>query len=328
MPGVLPPLPADAPRNRLGLARWLVAPENPLTARVTVNRLWQQFFGAGLVESTGDFGVTGTRPSHPELLDWLALRFRDSGWDQRAMARLMVTSATYRQSAAATPALLEKDPANRLLARGPRHRLDAEQLRDQALAASGLLVRRLGGRPVRPYQPEGIWEDVAMKESTTRFYQPDHGENLYRRSLYTLWKRTAPPPAMDILNAPSREVSCVRRDRTNTPLQALVTLNDPIFVKSSRQLAAQALAGARSTEARIDFITLRLLGRRFSADERAVARRTLDAALAVYGRDTAAAAKLLAVGESPVPGGLPAPEVAAWTLVASKILNLDESLTK
>jgi hypothetical protein len=167
-----------------------------------------------------------------------------------------------------------------------------------------------------------------MKESTTRFYQPDHGENLYRRSLYTLWKRTAPPPAMDILNAPSREVSCVRRDRTNTPLQALVTLNDPIFVESSRQLAAQALAGARSTEARIDFITLRLLGRRFSADERAVARRTLDAALAVYGRDTAAAAKLLAVGESPVPGGLPAPEVAAWTLVASKILNLDESLTK
>ncbi len=328
VPGVLPPLPADAPRNRLGLARWLVAPENPLTARVTVNRLWQQFFGAGLVESTGDFGVTGTRPSHPELLDWLALRFRDSGWDQRAMARLMVTSATYRQSAAATPALLEKDPANRLLARGPRHRLDAEQLRDQALAASGLLVRRLGGRPVRPYQPEGIWEDVAMKESTTRFYQPDHGENLYRRSLYTLWKRTAPPPAMDILNAPSREVSCVRRDRTNTPLQALVTLNDPIFVESSRQLAAQALAGARSTEARIDFITLRLLGRRFSADERAVARRTLDAALAVYGRDTAAAAKLLAVGESPVPGGSPAPEVAAWTLVASKILNLDESLTK
>jgi mono/diheme cytochrome c family protein len=328
VPGVLPPLPADAPRNRLGLARWLVAPENPLTARVTVNRLWQQFFGAGLVESTGDFGVTGTRPSHPELLDWLALRFRDSGWDQRAMARLMVTSATYRQSAAAAPALLEKDPANRLLARGPRHRLDAEQLRDQALAASGLLVRRLGGRPVRPYQPEGIWEDVAMKESTTRFYQPDHGENLYRRSLYTLWKRTAPPPAMDILNAPSREVSCVRRDRTNTPLQALVTLNDPIFVESSRQLAAQALAGARSTEARIDFITLRLLGRRFSADERAVARRTLDAALAVYGRDTAAAAKLLAVGESPVPGGLPAPEVAAWTLVASKILNLDESLTK
>ena len=327
-PAVLPPLPADAPRNRLGLAKWLVAPENPLTARVTVNRLWQQFFGAGLVESAGDFGVTGSRPSHPELLDWLALRLRDSGWDQRAMMRLMVTSATYRQSAAATPALLEKDPANRLLARGPRHRLDAEQLRDQALAASGLLVAKLGGRPVRPYQPEGIWEDVAMKESTTRFYQPDHGENLYRRSLYTLWKRTAPPPAMDILNAPSREVSCVRRDRTNTPLQALVTLNDPVFVEASRQLATQALAEARSTDARLDHITVRLLGRKLKPDERPVVRRTLEKAQEAYRKDPASASRLLAVGDSPAPANVSAAELAAWSLVASQILNLDESLTK
>lgn len=244
------------------------------------------------------------------------------------MMRLMVTSATYRQSAAATPALLEKDPANRLLARGPRHRLDAEQLRDQALAASGLLVAKLGGRPVRPYQPEGIWEDVAMKESTTRFYQPDHGENLYRRSLYTLWKRTAPPPAMDILNAPSREVSCVRRDRTNTPLQALVTLNDPVFVEASRQLATQALAEARSTDARLDHITVRLLGRKLKPDERPVVRRTLEKAQEAYRKDPASASRLLAVGDSPAPANVSAPELAAWSLVASQILNLDESLTK
>lgn len=327
-PAALPPMAADLPRNRLGLARWLTAPENPLTARVTVNRLWQQFFGNGLVESAGDFGVTGSRPSHPQLLDWLAVDFRESGWDYRRIVRLMVTSATYRQSATVAPALLERDPNNRLLARGPRYRLDAEQLRDQALAASGLLVAKLGGRPARPYQPEGIWEDVAMKESTTRFYRMDSGENLYRRSLYTLWKRTAPPPAMDLLNAPSREVSCVRRDRTNTPLQALVTLNDPLFVEASRQLAARALTAASGFEPRLDEISLRLAGRRFAREERTVVRRTLDAALTSYRRDPTAAAKLLRVGQSPVPAGLDAAELAAWTLVASQVMNLDESLTK
>ena len=327
-PGVLPPLAADAPRNRLGLARWLVDPANPLPARVTMNRLWQHLFGTGLVESAGDFGVTGARPSHPELLDWLARRFIESGWDHRAMVRLLVTSAAYRQSAAVTPALLERDPGNRLLARGPRFRLDAEQIRDQALAASGLLVSRLGGPPVRPYQPEGIWEEVAMKESTTRFYQADTGDGLYRRSLYTLWKRTAPPPAMDILNAPSREVTCVRRDRTNTPLQALVTLNDPLFIEASRQLAARALAGTGSFDARLDEITLRLLARRLAAEERGIVRRTLEAALARYAREPAAAAALLAVGSSPVPPGAGAAELAAWTLVASQVLNLDESLCK
>jgi mono/diheme cytochrome c family protein/cytochrome c553 len=327
-PAVLPPLPAEAPRNRLTLARWLVDAKNPLTARVTVNRTWQHLFGSGLVESAGDFGVTGSRPSHPELLDWLAVDFRESGWDYRRLVKLMVTSATYRQSAVATPALLERDPANRLLARGPRHRLDAEQLRDQALAASGLLVAKLGGRPVRPYQPEGIWEDVAMKESTTRYYRQDSGDNLYRRSLYTLIKRTALAPAMDILNAPNREVSCVRRDRTNTPLQALVTLNDPLFVESSRQLAARALRTAPAFDARLDLVSLRLLGRKFSKPERAVVRRTLDQALATYQREPAAAQKLLAVGESPVDAQLPVPELAAWTLVASQVMNLDEALTK
>ena len=327
-PEVLPPLPAGAPRNRLGLAQWLVAPENPLTARVTMNRLWQQFFGTGLVESTGDFGIMGSRPSHPSLLDWLAVEFRDHGWDFRRMARLMVTSATYRQSAAATPALLEKDPFNRWLARGPRHRLDAEQLRDQVLAASGLLVAKLGGRPVRPYQPEGIWDAVAMKESTTRYYRQDTGENLYRRSMYALWKRTAAPPAMEILNAPNREVSCVRRDRTNTPLQALVTMNEPVFVEASRHLAAGALRAATTFDARLDHIALRLLGRTFAREERPVLRRTLDDALAVYQRDSGLGKKLLAVGASPADPALPVPELAAWTLVASQVMNLDESLTK
>lgn len=327
-PAVLPPLPADAPRNRLSLARWLVDAKNPLTARVTANRVWQGFFGTGLVESAGDFGVTGSRPSHPELLDWLAVEFRDGGWNYRQLVRLIVTSATYRQSAVVSPALLERDPANRLLARGPRYRLEAEQLRDQALAASGLLVAKLGGRPVRPYQPEGIWEDVAMKESTTRFYRTDSGENLYRRSLYTLIKRTALAPAMDILNAPNREVSCVRRDRTNTPLQALVTLNDPLFVEASRQLASRAMHAAPAFDARLDVVSLRLLGRTFSRVERGIVRRTLDEALTTYRRDPAAAKQLLATGESPVDEKIPAPELAAWTLVASQVMNLDESLTK
>ncbi len=328
VPAVLPPLPAEAPRNRLGLARWLVAPENPLTARVTVNRAWQQLFGTGLVESAGDFGVMGARPSHPLLLDWLAVEFREGGWDFRRLMRLLVTSAAYRQSAAATPAHLERDPGNRLLARGPRFRLDAEELRDQALAASGLLVAKLGGRPARPYQPEGIWEEVAMKESTTRYYTPDTGENLYRRSLYTVLKRTAAPPAMELLNAPNREVTCVRRDRTNTPLQALVTMNETLFVEASRQLAARVLREAPGVDARLDGVALRLLGRSLDAGERTILRRTLDDALAVYRREPAEAAKLLGVGESAVDPQLPAAEVAAWTLVASQVMNLDEALTK
>jgi hypothetical protein len=327
-PGVLPPFPSDAPRNRLGLARWLVAPENPLTARVTVNRTWQQFFGTGIVESAGDFGVTGSRPSHPELLDWLAVEFRESGWDYRRLVRLIVTSATYRQSAVVTPRLLERDPANRLLARGPRYRLDAEQLRDQALAVSGLLVAKLGGRPVRPYQPDGIWEEIAMKESTTRFYRLDADENLYRRSLYTFWKRIAPNPAMDILNAPSREVTCVRRDRTNTPLQALVTLNEPLFVEAARQLAARAWREGPTFDARLDAISLRVIGRPFARAERAVVRRTFDEALALYRKQSEAASALLAVGASPSDRNIPPAELAAWSIVASQVMNLDEALTK
>lgn len=327
-PGVLPPLGAGQPANRLGLARWLVAPENPLTARVTANRMWQQIFGLGIVETPADFGVMGARPSHPKLLDWLAVEFRETGWDQRKLLRLLVTSATYRQSAAATRELLERDPDNRLLARGPRHRLDAEVLRDQALAVAGLLVSRIGGPPVRPYQPEGIWEEVSMKQSTTRFYQQDSGDNLYRRSLYTLWKRTAAPPAMEILNAPSREVSCVRRDRTNTPLQAFVTLNETAFVESARQLAARTMREGGTFELRADGIARRVLGRGLSGEERATLRRLFVAAEATYRSDPAAARALLAVGASPADPRHPPAELAAWTLVASQVMNLDEALTK
>lgn len=327
-PEALPPLPKGTAANRLALARWLFQPDHPLTARVTVNRTWQQVFGTGLVESSGDFGITGSRPSHPELLDWLAVDFRENGWDHRRLLRQLVTSATYRQSAAVSPALLERDPANRLLARGPRHRLDAEVLRDQALAASDLLVRKIGGRPVKPYQPDAIWEDVAMKESTTRYYKRDQGEALYRRSLYTFWKRTAPHPALEILNAPSRETACVRRDRTNTPLQALVVQNDPIYVESSRQLAAAALRSAGTFDARLDFITLRLLGRPLAAEERSVVQAFVSSARDTYGAQPGLAADLLRVGDSPTDTSLPPVELAAWALVASQIMNLDESLTK
>ena len=237
-PNMLPPMPADLPRNRLGLAQWLVRPENPLTARVTVNRFWQEVFGTGLVRTTGDLGISGELPSHPELLDWLAIEFRESGWDVKHLFRLMVQSATYRQAATVTPEKREKDPQNRLLSRGPRFRMDGEMIRDAALFASGLLSGELGGPSVKPYQPEGVWEAVAMPESNTHFYRPDHGERLYRRSLYTFWKRAAPPASFEIFNAPSREVCTVRRERTNTPLQALVTLNDPQFVEAARSIGS------------------------------------------------------------------------------------------
>jgi hypothetical protein len=325
-PPALHPFPEDAPRNRLGLARWLVDPANPLMARVTMNRLWHNLFGAGIVETVEDLGVTGAPPSHPELLDWLALEFRRTGWDHRAMARTMVMSAAFRQSAKVDARKLEADPANRLLSRGPRHRLDAEVIRDQALAASGLLVRKVGGPSVRPYQPEGIWEAVAMKESDTRLYKADTGEGLWRRSLYTFWKRTAHLASLDILNAPSREACTVRRERTNTPLQALVTLNDPQFVEAARVLAERALAEGRDVDSRLDAVTLRLLARRFDARERAVAREVLEAALARYRADPKAAAALVAVGAKPAAHADKA-ELAAWTLVASKILNLDEALS-
>ena len=327
-PAILPPMPADAPRNRLGLARWLNDPANPLPARVTMNRAWYYLFGSGIVETTEDFGVMGARPSHPQLLDWLAAEFIGSDWDFRHMLKLMVTSATYRQSAAVPPEKLEADPLNRLLSRGPRYRLDAEQIRDLALAASGLLVDRVGGPPVKPYQPEGIWEAVAMPQSNTRNYRPDSGQSLYRRSIYTFWKRTAPHPAMEILNAPTREVFCVRRERTNTPLQAFVTLNDPQFVEACRRLAEHALRHSDDAEARVDFLTRRLVSRTLAGEERPLVHATLGTALAAYRSDPESAGAFIRTGASAPDAALDPAELAAWTLVASQLLNLDETLNK
>ena len=327
-PAALPPMAADAPKNRLGLARWLNDPANPLPARVTMNRVWSSIFGNGIVETNADFGIMGARPSHPKLLDWLAAEFVDSKWNYRHMIRLMVTSAAYRQSGVFTAEKLEQDPSNRLLARGPRHRLDAEQIRDLALSAADLLSPKTGGPPVRPYQPEGIWEAVAMPQSNTRTYRQDSGEALYRRSLYTMWKRTAAPPSMEILNAPTRETSCVKRDLTNTPLQALVLLNDPQFVEASRELASHALKARAGFDARLDFITARLDGRTFETDERRIARKSLDAALATFRQQPEDAMKLITTGATPPRKDADVPELAAWTLLASGILNLDETITR
>jgi hypothetical protein len=327
-PAVLPPMPTDAPKNRLGLARWLNDPANPLPARVTMNRTWHYLFGTGIVESNSDFGIMGSRPSHPKLLDWLAAEFVESKWNHRHMIKLMVTSAAYRQSGKVTPEKLEKDPFNRLLARGPRVRLDAEPVRDLALAASGLLSLKTGGPSVKPYQPEGIWESVAMPQSNTRTYRQDSGESLYRRSLYTTWKRTAAPPTMEIFNAPTRESFCVRRDRTNTPLQALALMNDPQFVEASRELAALAITFSSDADARIDFITLRLLSRVFDDDERKMLHASLAAMLETYRAKPEDAGKLITTGAKPPPQDIDSAELAAWTLVTSQVLNLDETITR
>jgi len=327
-PAALPPMPEDFPRNRLGLAHWLVDETNPLTARVTVNRFWQQVFGTGLVTTSEDFGAQGDVPSHPELLDYLATEFRESDWDVKGFFRRLVTSSTYRQAATATPDKLEQDPDNRLLSRGPRFRMDAEMVRDAALAASGLLVRTIGGPSVKPYQPEGHWQRVAMNSSNTYRYQRDSGDKLYRRSLYTFWKRAAPPPSMTIFDAGNREHSVVRRERTNTPLQALVTMNDTQFVEASRFLAQRAMREAGDFDRRLDYVTTRLVARRFDDSERAVARRTYDGLLDLYSADEAAAKKLVDVGESAHDAGLPMSESAAWTMMASQLMNLDETLNK
>lgn len=327
-PKSLPPMPADLPKNRLGLAQWLLRPEHPLTARVTVNRFWQEIFGTGIVKTAGDFGVAGELPSHPELLDWLAVEFRESGWDIRKFFKLLVTSATYRQSAVVTPEKLAKDRDNRLLSRGPRFRLDAEMVRDYALAASGLLVRKIGGPSVKPYQPPGVWEAVAMIGSNTRNYQQDKGENLYRRSLYTFWKRSAPPASMEIFNAPNRETCTVRRERTNTPLQALVTLNDPQFVEAARHLATRAIRSSDQVAGRIDFMAQRLLARSFRDEERAVVEASLHDLLRHYQQHVDEAKKLITVGESKPDDQIDPAVLAAWTMVANELMNLDEVLNK
>ena len=327
-PASLPPMSTDVPRNRLGLAQWLLTPEQPLTARVTVNRFWQEVFGAGIVRTTNDFGVAGELPSHPELLDWLAVDFRESGWDVKRFFKQLVMSSTYRQSAATTPEKIERDPQNRLIAHGPRYRMDAEMVRDYALASSGMLVPKIGGPSVRPYQPEGVWEAVAMIGSNTRDYRPDQGENLYRRSLYTFWKRAAPPASMEIFNAPSRETCVVRRERTNTPMQALVTLNDPQFIEAARNVAERALANCESDAARADFLAQRLLARPLQPGEIAVVTESLADLFAYFSAHGEDARQLIAVGESKANPATAPEALAAWTMIANELLNLDEVLNK
>jgi hypothetical protein len=328
-PRVLPAMPDTLPRNRLGFAEWLLRPEHPLTARVTVNRFWQEIFGQGLVRTSGDFGIAGELPSHPELLDWLAVEFRESNWDVKQFFKMIVTSAAYRQSALTTPDKREKDPANALISRGPRFRMDAEMIRDYALASSGLLVHKLGGPSVKPYQPEGVWEAVAMIGSNTRDYKADTGEGLYRRSLYTFWKRAAPPASMEIFNAPNRETCAVRRERTNTPLQALVTLNDPQFIEAARVLAQQAiLLGGSTTETRLDYLARHLLSRPLRPKELQTLTPVLTDLLAHYKADQVGATKLVTVGENKRDPKVPADELAAWTMLTNAMMNLDEVLCK
>ena len=317
--------------HRLGLARWLISPEQPLTARVTVNRYWQMFFGTGLVKTAEDFGSQGELPSHPELLDWLAVEFMQK-WDVKALIRLIVTSATYRQSAAVPPSLHARDPENRLLARGPRFRLQAEFIRDQALAISGLLNREIGGASVSPYQPAGLWQELASrgdsKNWSAQFFVQSHGKDLYRRTMYTFWKRTCPPPTLATFDAPDRETCTVRRARTNTPLQALVLMNDPTYVEASRKLAERMMTEAKTTDERIALAFRLATARKPSERETVVLRQVFEAELAEYRKDGKKALKLLSIGEAKREEKLNPAEVAAWTIVASAILNLDETVTK
>jgi hypothetical protein len=323
VPAAIAPWPAGAPRNRLGLAQWLVSRENPLTPRVAVNRLWQQCFGEGLVRTAEDFGTQGEPPTHPELLDWLAATFRDGGWDVKDMLRQIVTSRTYRQQSATRN---KQDPDNRLLARGPRGRLTAEMLRDQALAASGLLVPRIGGPSVKPYQPPGLWEAVSYNAEET--YVADTGDGLWRRSLYSYVKRQSPPPLLLIFDGPTREKCTIRRPRTNTPLQALVLLNDPVFVEAARMLAARSLVLPGEDSERLRDLWRRVLVRDASQEELALLQGLLNRQRERLARSPEAARQLLAVGVAKHDAGLDACELAAWTVVAQTVLNLDEALTK
>ena len=322
LPAVLSPLPTEAPTDRLGLAKWIVDPANPLTARVTVNRQWQQFFGVGIVKTTEDFGVQGELPSHPDMLDWLAVELKD-GWDIKRLQRLILTSALYRQSSQASPTLIERDPENRLLARFPRLRRSANELRDQALAVSGLYAERMGGPPVKPYQPPGIWEDFSFDKIK---YVQDHGEKLYRRSLYTFWRRSVGPTMM--FDTSTRQVCTVRLPRTNTPLHSLILLNDVTFVEAARVLAEQTLVTAGTPEERIEHAFRLLTSRRPTSGEQAVLSASLNRLLKEYQADPAAAEKLISTGEYPRDKSLNVSEHAAYTALLNMLMNLDEVLSK
>jgi hypothetical protein len=325
VPASVLPFDPTLPRNRLGLARWMTDRRHPLTARVAVNRVWQTCFGQGLVTTPDDFGSQGDLPTHPELLDWLALTFMDSNWDLKALFKLIVTSATYRQTSHAVPNLIAHDPENRLLARGPRHRLEAEQIRDSALAISGLLSRQIGGPSVRPYQPAGLWEE----SGTGKSYVQDHGEKLYRRSLYTFWRRTAPPPSLLAFDATTREVCAARRETTSTPLQALVLLNDPQYIEAARVLAQRLLRDTPAdSELRIEQAFRLATGRRPESREREILRQLYSEQLALFQAQPERSGRYLATGEFPLDTELPPDELAATTVLASTLMNLHEFVTK
>ncbi|MFN0100648.1 MAG: DUF1553 domain-containing protein [Bryobacteraceae bacterium] len=330
VPAVLPPLEASAKADRLALARWLVDPRHPLTARVAVNRYWQNYFSVGLVKSSENFGTQGDPPSHPELLDWLATEFQRTGWDVKAMQRLIVTSATYRQSSKASPALVERDPENRLLARMSRFRLPAELVRDNALAVSGLLNTKIGGQSSYPYQPPGIWEEISRGEIfSAQIYKESKGEDLYRRGMYWFWKRTAPPASLSIFDAPDREKCVARRSVTNTPLQALVLMNDPTYIEASRVLAQNVLLEAGGDPSkRLTLAFRRVTGRAPDTREAKLLGELAAKQMARYSRDVKAAQALIEIGNTPVDKKIPAVELAAWTNVATVLLNMDEAMTK
>jgi hypothetical protein len=328
-PHFLPPLPSGESHNRLALAKWTVSSANPLTARVTVNRMWYELFGTGIVETTEDFGIMGQRPTHPELLDWLAVEFRDSGWNIKHMYKLMVMSAVYRESAKSNPEQLAKDPKNLLLSHGPRFRMDAEMLRDVALQSSGLLVEKIGGPSLKPYQPPNIWEEVSYPTSDTVRYVQEHGEALYRRSMYTYVKRMASPPNMDTFDAPMRDVACTRRQRTDTPLQALVTMNDVQWVEAARALAQVVIREAGpDTQKRINRMSEILLAHDAPAPMEAALAASVRQMKEHYAKDPKAAHSLVEIGEKKRDASIPEPELAAWTMVASEMLNLDETINK
>ena len=328
-PHFLPPLPPNEPRNRLALAKWTISPENPLAARITVNRMWYELFGTGLVETTEDFGIMGQRPTHPELLDWLAVEFRDSGWNIKHMYKLMVMSATYRQSSKASSQQLTKDPRNVFLSRGPRFRMDAEMVRDIALQSGGLLVQKIGGPSVKPYQPPNIWEQVSYPTSDTVHYVQEHADSLHRRSMYTYVKRMAPLPNMDAFDAPARDVVCTRRQRTNTPLQALVSMNDVQWVEAARALAERAIREAGPLpEQRINRMGLILLARVPPPQMAAVLEKSFSEMQKHYAANPKDARSLVNIGEKRRDSSIPEPELAAWTMIASEMLNLDETINK